>query len=301
MKSADLGRLFLLAALWGGSFIFIRVSAPALGPVVLVEVRVLIAGITLLFYALLTRQALGLRRWWWQYWMIGVLNSAIPFALISTAELHLTASLAAILNATSPLFGAFIAAVWAHEPLTLRKLIGIALGMAGVTIVTGWSTITFSEIVLISIGASLLAAAFYGLAGVFIKRRAAGAPALGIAVGSQLGAAITLAPLVPITLPSVWPSAIVVLCVLALALLSTALAYVLYFRLISDVGPTRALTVTFLIPIFGSLWGMLFLGEQLAISTLLGSCIILAGTLVVTGVPIQLLHPLPSVKVNDGL
>jgi drug/metabolite transporter (DMT)-like permease len=127
MRPADLARLLLLSALWGGSFVFIRVAAPALGPIVLVEGRVLTAGLALLVYAVATKQRRALRERWRQYLVIGALNSAIPFVLISTAELHLTASLASILNATSPLFGALIAAAWIKEPLTPKKIVGIAL------------------------------------------------------------------------------------------------------------------------------------------------------------------------------
>lgn len=284
MRPADLARLFLLSALWGGSFVFIRVAAPVLGPVVLVEGRVLIAALTLLAYASATHQRLDLRARWRQYLMIGLLNSAIPFVLISTAELHLTASLASILNATSPIFGALIAALWIKDPLTPKKIAGMLISLAGVIVLTGWSPLTLSGVVILSIGASLSGAAFYGLAGNYTKARVTGAPPLGMAVGSQLGASLLLAPFVPFTLHTDGPSGQVIACALALALLCTALAYVLYFRLIVDVGPTRALTVTFLVPIFGVLWGALFLGETIRLSTLLGCGIVLTGTLLVTGV-----------------
>lgn len=301
MRPSDVARLLLLSALWGGSFLFIRVAVPVLGPIMLVEARVLIAGLTLLGYAWATRQQLALREHWRQYLIIGVLNSAIPFVLISTAELHLSASLAAILNATSPLFGALIAAVWINDALTAKKLLGITLGIAGVVILTGLSRLTFSEVVLFSIGASLLASAFYGLASVYTKAKVKGAPALGMAVGSQLSASLLLVPLVPLALPSVVPSATVVLSMLLLALLSTALAYMLYFRLIVDIGPIKALTVTFLTPIFGILWGTLFLGERIAWSTLLGCGIILIGTALVTGMQLPVLRSASTLAVRgDG-
>jgi drug/metabolite transporter (DMT)-like permease len=302
MRPADLARLLLLSALWGGSFVFIRVAAPALGPIVLVEGRVLTAGLALLVYAVATKQRRALRERWRQYLVIGALNSAIPFVLISTAELHLTASLASILNATSPLFGALIAAAWIKEPLTPKKIVGIALGVTGVTVLAGWSPLTLSGVVILSIGASLSGALFYGLAGVYTKARAAGAPALGMAVGSQLFASVLLLPLVPMALPSAAPSARVIACVLALALFCTALAYVLYFRLIVDVGPTRAITVTFLIPISGVVWAMLFLGEDIKPGTLLGCGIILVGTALVTGVRLGRVRVAPRLRVEgDGI
>src|SRR6266540_471365 len=258
MQAGDLGRLIVLAALWGGSFLFIRVAAPVLGPIVLVELRVLIAGLALLIYVATTRRAIELRARWRQYLIIGALNSALPFVLISTAELRLIASFAAILNATSPLFGAIIAAVWLKDTLTARKIGGLILGIAGVATLVGWSPISLSAGVLLSIGASLLGAASYGVASVYTKAHVTGTPSAGV-----------------------------VLCVLLLALGLTALAYLLYFRLIIDIGPARALTVTFITPIFGVAWGALFLGEQIAIGTVVGCVIILAGTALVLGLRIR--------------
>jgi len=257
-----------------------------LGPVVLVELRVLIAGLALLLYATFTRRALDLRARWRQYLIIGALNTAIPFVLISTAELRLAASFAAILIATSPLFGAIIAAIWLKDTLTARKIGGLILGIAGVTVLVGWGPIVLSADTMLSIGASLLGAASYGVASVYTKARVTSAPPLGMAVGSQIGASLILLPLIPAAPPTSIPSAGVALCVLLLALGSTALAYLLYFRLIVDIGPARALTVTFITPIFAVAWGALFLHEQIAVSAILGCAIILAGTALVLGVRI---------------
>ncbi len=284
MRGQDIGRLLLLSALWGGSFIFIRVAAPVLGPVVLVWARVLIAGILLLAYALATRRSIEFRRHWPQYLVLGLFNSALPFVLISAAELHLSASLAAMLNATSPLFGAVIAFFWLRDPLTVRKLFGLALGILGVAILAGWSPIDLNAVVLLSILASLAGAASYGLASVYTKARVRNVPALGMATGSQLAASLLLTPLVPFTWPAAAPSTTVLLCTLALAVGSTAFAYLLFFRLVVDVGPTTALTVTFLVPVFGVLWGALFLSEPVGISTLVGGLVVLAGTALVVGV-----------------
>src|SRR5262249_27641150 len=162
-------RLLLLSALWGGSFILIRVSVPALGPIMTVAARVLIAGIALWIFALATKADLKLASCWPLYLAIGALNCAIPFVLISTAELHLTASMAAILNATSPLFGAVISAAWLKDPLTAGKVIGIAIAILGVVVLVGWSPLTYDRSTVLSIGASLLAAACYGLSGAYIK------------------------------------------------------------------------------------------------------------------------------------
>ena len=283
MTSATLRQLLLLSALWGGSFIFIRVTVPLLGPIVTAEARVLIAGLALLLYAIIIGARLELQSRWPQYLLIGTLNSAVPFALISAAEIHLSASMAAILNATSPLFGAVISAVWLKELLTGRKIVGTTIAVVGVVVLVGWSPLPLNSVTLISIGASLLASALYGLAGTYTRAKVTAAPPLGMAVGSQLGASLMLTPLLPFMPPTAAPSLVVILCVLTLALFSTALAYVLYFRLIVDIGATRALTVTFLAPIFGVIWGALFLGEGITVSKVVGCGIILLGTAFVTG------------------
>jgi drug/metabolite transporter (DMT)-like permease len=284
MQCKDGAMLLALSAIWGGSFLFVRIGAPVLGPVALIELRVLIAGLVLLGYALATRKQLELRKRWRHYLAVGILNSAIPFTLIATAELNLTAGLAAILNATSPLFGAVVAALWIKEALTLKKIIGLVLGLAGVALVVGWSPLPFSLVVALSVGASLAAAVFYGIASVYTKVHVRGASSLGLSTGSQLGAALFLAPFTMAAPPQHVPSYSVLLAVLALGVFCTAIAYLLYFRLIATIGPTRALTVTFLVPVFGVFWGVVFLHEPLTWSTILGFGIILVGTGFVTGV-----------------
>lgn len=287
MKTKDIGALLLLSALWGGSFLCVRIAVPVLGPIVLIELRVLIAGIALLFYVFLTRNPLDLRKRWLQYLVIGIINSAIPFTLIAIAELHLTAGLAAILNATSPLFGVIVAALWIKEALTRNKVIGLLLGVGGVAVLVGWSPQTFSMTIALSIAASLAASAFYGLAAVYIKVKAQGASSVAVATCSQLGASVFLLPMTVIAPPQHIPTLPVVLAVVVLALLCTSVAYLLYFQLIANVGPTRAITVTFLAPVFGVFWGIILLHEPLTWSTIIGFIIILSGTGLVTGIHLR--------------
>jgi drug/metabolite transporter (DMT)-like permease len=304
MRASDLGRLLLLSAIWGSSFIFIRIAAPVLGPVALVEARVLIASVTLLIYAAITRSRirpeagpaprLEFRERWRQYLIIGVVGTALPFVLISTAELRLSASLAAILNATSPLFGAIVAALWIGDPMTLRKIGGLAIGFLGVAILAGWSQLAISPVVLLSIGASLVAALCYGTSSVYTKARVQNAPPLGMAAGSQLAASLVLFPIVPFALPADPPSRTALFATLALGFICTGLAYLIYFRLVVDIGPVKTLTVTFLVPIFGVLWGRLFLGEPITPITLAACAIILAGTALVTGLPLRLPRASPG-------
>jgi drug/metabolite transporter (DMT)-like permease len=277
-------RLLLLSAIWGASFIFYRVIAPVLGAVWTAEVRVLLAGAVLLGVAVLTRANLEWRRFGRWYAVIGVLNSGIPFALIAFAQLRLTASMAAILNATSPLWGALIAALFFREAFSAWKGVGLVLGVVGVAVLVGWSPLEPGWTTALSILAMLAATCCYGISSNLTKRHLQGAPTLGAATGSQLASSLALLPLMPVDLPRAAPDSTVILCLVGLAVICTAVAYLLYFRLIVELGATRALTVTFLVPIFGTLWGALFLGEVVTVTKVLACAMILCGAGFVTGV-----------------
>jgi drug/metabolite transporter (DMT)-like permease len=278
MRAQDVVRLLSLAALWGGSFAFIRVAAPALGPIWLAESRVALAFAALFAVAAIGRRVPSLAAHWREYLVIGTVNSALPFALFGFAEQTISASNAAILNATSPFFGAIIAAAWLGEPLGARKVTGMALGLAGVVLLVGWQSASLSAAAIAASLACLFAALCYGIGSNYAKVRLTGIPTFAIAVYSQLAAAVVLTPALPFVPPPLLLTPAVAANVLALALASTAIAYLLYFRLIADIGPERALTVTFLIPLFGVLWGVLFLREPLSINMLSGGALILAGT-----------------------
>ncbi|MDQ5829696.1 MAG: DMT family transporter [Actinomycetota bacterium] len=284
MRPRDLGALMLLGALWGGSFLFIRVAVPALGPFVLMELRVGLAVVALTLYAVVVGRLSKLRSRWREFLIIGTVNTAIPFSLIAAAEIYLTASLAAILNSTTVLFTALVAAVWMGDPLTMRKVVGVILGIVGVAVLVGWDPIELSGVILLSVGAMLAASLSYALGAVYIKRTFKGIPPLSMSLGQLTGGAIILLPLAAASLPGERPSAAVTLCVLGLALLSTAVAYLLYFRLIENVGPTSTVTVTLLVPLFGLLFGVLLLDEPFGWGTLAGLAIILSSVTLVTGI-----------------
>ncbi|MDA8107539.1 MAG: DMT family transporter [Betaproteobacteria bacterium] len=282
MKPADYARLLLLAAIWGGAFVFLRVAAPVLGPAWTVEIRVLLGGLALLAWFRLTGVEIGLQRHARTYLLLGTAIIALPFVLFSYAAMHVSASLLSILNATAPMFGLAWSSALGDERLTARKLAGLALGAAGVALIAGPQELRAGAHVHPALVAALAAACAYGMTGVLMKRVAGAASARGMAAGNQLAAALVLLPLLPLLPPSAVPTALVIANVAALALLASALAFVLYFRLIADVGATRALTVTFLIPAFGVLWGRLFLGEALPAGVLAGGASIVAGTMLVT-------------------
>ena len=284
MRPKDLGTLILLGALWGGSFLFIRVAVEALGPFALMELRVGLAALTLALYAVAVGRLSKLRARWREFLILGTVNAAIPFTLIAAAEINLTASLAAILNSTTVLFTALVAAVWMGDPLTTRKAVGVILGIFGVAVLVGWDPIPLNGVVLLSVGAMLVASLSYALGAVYIKQTFAGVPPLTMAIGQLTGAATLLLPLAAVTLPREEPSGAVALCVLGLALLSTAVAYLLYFRLIESVGPTSTVTVTLVVPVFGLLFGVLLLDEPFGLGTLSGLAVILSSVALVTGI-----------------
>ncbi|HLL97437.1 MAG TPA: DMT family transporter [Rubrobacteraceae bacterium] len=283
MGGRDLGALLLLSALWGASFIFIRVAVPALGPFVLVELRVGLGAVTLALCAALLRRLPKLRVRWRQFALLGMVNVAIPFSLISAAEINLTASLAAILNSTTVMFTAVVAAVWMGDDLTSRKVVGVVLGIVGVAVLVGWDPIVMNWVVVLSVGAMLAASLAYALGSVYAKRTFAGSPPLAIAIGQLTAAATLILPLAAVSVPDERPSTIVVLSVLGLALTSTAVAYMLYFRLIENVGPTSTATVTLLVPLFGLLFGVVLLDEPVGLGTLAGLVLILSSVTLITG------------------
>ena len=298
MAAADWLMLTALAAIWGASYMFIRIAAPAIGPLPLMAARVLLAGAVLAALAAALGRRPPVRARWRGYLLLGLVNAAAPFSLIAAAELYLTASLAGIITTTAPLFSALVAAAWLKDRLTARTVFGLLLGTAGVAVLVGWSPLPLGPELLVSVAAMLTASFCYGLGAVYTRARFRCVPPLGLATAQQLAAGAELAVPAGLTLNAPWrqPTA-VVLSVLALALLSTALAYLIYFRLIERVGPTRALTVSILVPFFGVLWGVVFLGEPVTPGTFVGLGIVLCGVALAAGVRPRLLparRPAPT-------
>lgn len=278
MRKADLIRLLVLAAIWGGSFLFMRIIAPVLGALWTAESRVAIAGAAMLLFMLATGRTLHVGANWKQYLILGALNSALPFALFSYAALTLPAGYSAIVNATSPLWGALVGAMVLDEKLTGRKIAGLLTGIAGVAFLVRLGPMQFSREVLIAALACVGAAMCYGIAGTYSKKASVNiAPPL-MAAGSQLGAALVLLPFLPLSPVRGEVTPLIVITACALALLCSAVAYLIYFRLIADIGPSKTLTVTFLIPLFALAWGALFLGEAINLNTLIGCALVVLAT-----------------------
>jgi drug/metabolite transporter (DMT)-like permease len=283
LRPRDIAELIVLAALWGGSFLVMRSAAPDFGAVGLAGVRV--AGAALFLVPLLAARGLlpEMLRHWRAIAAVGILNSALPFLCFSYAALSITAGLSAIFNSATPLFAALIAWAWLADRMTPARVLGLAIGFAGVVWIA-WDKAGFKAggstlAVVACLGATLS----YGIAPNLAKRHLAGVTPLAVAAGSQLAAAVALA------LPAVWfwpaaaPSAHAWLAAAALAFFCTGLAYILYFRLIANAGPANAVSVTFLVPIFAVAWGGLFLGETLSWPLVAGCAVVFAGTALATG------------------
>ncbi len=286
-KQAWLVDFVMLAAIWGASFMFMRTASQEMGPLASAGMRVIIAALFLL--PILWFKGLGgaLRKHWKITLSVGVLNSALPFVCFTYALLSITTGLSAILNATVPLFGALVAWLWLKDRPSGSRMLGLAVGFIGVTMLA-WDKASFKpDANGLSTGwavlACLLACLCYGTAASVAKRYMAGLPSLVSATGSQIGASIALMPLTLLYWPAQAPSLQAWGSVLVLGVVCTGLAYILYFRLIERAGPARALAVTFAIPAFAVFYGVLLLGESITPWMVICALVIIAGTTLSTG------------------
>ena len=251
----------------------------------LADARVALAGVALLAYAAAIRALPALRARWRDYLLLGAINAALPFSLLAAAELEIEASLAAVLNAMAPMCGAIVGAVWLGERVTHGAKVGLVLGVAGVALVVGLSPFTLDLPFVLAVLACLAAAFAYGVGANLVRVRFAGEPPLAMAIGQQFAAALVLLPLVPLVPLRSTPDALDIACLLALALASTGVAYLLYFRLLAELGATGGMTVIFVVPVFGVLWGALFLDEAIHLSTIAGGAVILLSVYLITRTP----------------
>lgn len=285
MTRTDWIMIVTLSILWGGSFLFVEIGLEALPPLTLVWCRVAIAALVLgLALPLLGLSVPGLRHWPALMGM-AVLNNIAPFSLIAVAQGDITGALASILNATTPLFTLIVAhMLTADERITRGKAFGLGLGFGGVVVMLAGRDMGGD---LIAKLCSLAAALSYGFAGVYGRRfRRMGLAPLSTAFGQVAASTVLLAPVVLATVAPWdmdWPGARVVLSVVALAVLSTAFAYAIFFNLLARVGPTRLSVVTFLIPISATVLGVTFLGEHLQMQHLAGFALICVGLVMIDG------------------
>lgn len=283
MNAASLVRLVSLSAIWGASFLLLRLGAPALGPVWLIFLRVLLAALFLFAVGRYFAKPLYAGHHWRHYLILGGFNSALPFLLFAYAAKSIPASLLSILNATAPIWAALIGALWTRTALSGRSALGLLLGVAGVGLLTGIEAATLAPGGGPAMAAAVAAAFSYGIATTYAKSASPVEP-FANAHGSMWAATLLLLPVLAVApMPATMPGMDIVAVVVALGVVCSGLAYLLYFRLVADLGATPALTVTFLIPVFGVLWGHLFLDETVGWHTLAGAGLVLFGTALTTG------------------
>jgi len=282
-------RLISLAAIWGASFLFTRIAVNPLGPAMLIEARVGFAALTLLLVSLYLKKNMRFRANLKHFFILGFFNSALPFLLFAYSAQVINASTLAIINSTAPLWGAVIGAIWTRTALTKSISIGLFLGICGVIVLVGFDASGLAMNAVMPLLAGLLASFSYGVASNYAKH-APQVPAFDNAHGSMWTSVIIVLPLLPFFPMKEAISVDVVSSVVLLGVVCTAIAYLLYFRLIADLGASSALSVTFLIPVFGIFWGHIFLDEAIGMNTLLGTTLVVSGTMFVTGFsPIKML------------
>ncbi len=283
MGRRDLFELVLLAAIWGASFLFMKIAVSEFGPIGLIACRVSVAAV-FLFAILAAKGAIStLPNKILPFFILGAINTAIPFVLFAYALKTLPVGYGAVINATVPLFGALTATMLGLEKISFQKGVGLAVGFGGVLVLVA-SKLTAVENGL-AIAAGLLAALLYGIAAYYSKKQFAGDNPLVVAAGSLMGATALLIPFTWFAWPTSPISTKAWLYGIALGIVCTGIAYLLYFRLIKHVGPTKAITVTYLIPVFGMLWGFIVLQELITWNMIVGCLVILAGTTMVIRSP----------------
>ena len=283
MKPLDIIELVTLGILWGGSFLFMRMAAPEFGAIPLIAVRVAVASLFLLPFLLRAGQLGALSKHALPLTVVGFANSALPFCLFAFATLTLSAGFTAVINAVAPLFTAVVALLWMGERLSRQAIVGLLVGLGGVVLLV-WDKLDLSgDAVTLGIAAAMLASLSYGVAANYIRSSLTGVGSLEIATGSQLAATVLLAPLCIWLWPAEMPSTGAWIAVLVLGVASTGIAYILYFRLIARLGPSRAITVTFLVPLAAMVMGAAFLDEVVTEDMMIGCGLILLGTALATG------------------
>ena len=287
VKKTWLADYLVLGALWGSSFLFMRFSALEFGAMATAAGRVAIAAAFLLPIVIVKGLLPELQQHWKKIFVMGIFNSAIPFACFAFALLSITTGLSSILNATVPMFGALVAWAWLKDKPALPRIAGIVIGFIGIALLA-WDKATFKPDASgaapgWAVLACLVACLCYGIAASFAKKYMGGISPMVTAAGSQIGATLGLA------LPAIWlwpastPSTTAWMALLVLGIACTGIAYILFFRLIEKAGPQRTLTVTFLIPVFAVFYGAVFLRETVTSWMLLCAVVIVCGTALATG------------------
>jgi len=282
MTIKQLVLLLFISALWGGSFIFMKILTPVFGPVMTSSFRLLIASGFLYVYFLVTKHKIIWRQSLKFFVIVGILNSAIPFVMYSFASSYIDASLSVILNSTSPMFGAVFGFIILKEKLNLSKSIGLIIGSFGVFIVSSFTIFNGSINTYLAIAACIIAAMLYGYSGNYVKKNVQHLDSKTLTFGSLLFGGLSLLPFSFFHGIEGTIDYKIILLFIFFGVMSTAVTYIIYYKLIKEIGAMKALTVTYLMPIFGVLWAYLFLNEIPSVNIYIGSVVILFGVFLVT-------------------
>jgi drug/metabolite transporter (DMT)-like permease len=286
MNFFQLFQLILIAAIWGASHVLVRFSVPILGPEVVAWSRVAIAALFMFFYLRFQKQELKFKENFKIFLVTGFLMAALPFLLFAWASLYLPAAYLSILNSTSPIFAAVFSSVFLKEEFGWKKALSIALGISGVYLMEAYGSVAEITVpVVFALLAGLLAAASYATCAIYVRRKATHVPSEMITAGNNRVAAILLFPFL---LSALYRTGGIVTnsenyyrawaCVLVLGILCSATAFILFYRLIKQLGAFRSMLVAFLMPVFGILWSAIFLGEEIKPGMIVGAVLIIGAT-----------------------
>ena len=266
--------LTFLGALWGSAFMFIKVATPEFGPIALVNTRLLIASLIFLPILLQKKYIHLLKPIWKQVLVLSIMNNAIPFTLFSYASFGADSNILAILNATTAFNTMIIAYLWIGESVSLKQLFGLILGFIGIFILVNPQN---SDTTLIASLSALLAAFFYSYSTVYIQRQSVNANKMVLIGWSIVFSAVFMIPVSIFNLPEALPSASAIGSAFWLGAVSTGLGFLGYVRLINKIGAVRTSTVAYFLPVFGIIWGSIFLDEKITSTIILGCLIVLIG------------------------
>lgn len=283
MTLRNLLELLLLASLWGASFIFMRIGTPEFGPVLFMALRTLTASLFLLPIVFFSKKQSEFNGYKTKIFIVGIFNTAIPFVLFGYATLTLSGGLTSVLNATTPMFGAIVAYLWFRDKMTISASFGLLVGFVGVYLLMLDKITLGQQNILLPTLAALSASLCYGISASYTKKYLTGLSSTVLASGSQISATLVLLPISLFFIPAQLPSTSAIMSVLLLGVLCTGVAYIIFFHLIANLGPARAISVTYLIPAFGLLWGSIFLDEVITSSMIIGCGFILTGVALATG------------------
>lgn len=283
MKLRNFCELLLLSAIWGSSFLFLRIASPAFGPIFLIEMRVLSGLLVLLPVFFVMRKYQEFKLHWKMILLVSLLNMAIPFCFFAYSALNMGAGLLSIMNATVPIFTAMVGFLYFRQRLSQLGFAGLVVGLLGVAILMSESRAESGITSDLAIPAALFASILYGIAINLAAHKLQGVSGITITTGSLFFSSAILLPLAIRSRPEVIPEGVIWLSVLSLGIVCTGFGYVLFYRLIAEIGSQRAITTTYLIPLFSIFWGSLFLGETLTVAMFLGGVTVLLGVALTTG------------------